>query len=166
MGIKEFTPWLTEAEKASGEGLSKPTNLSEAEALFAKSSSFDNNCVAHLKLLNAANDAAQRMTTHKEADVEVAALKERYNKVKSVSDEWRAKVETLVKEWKLLDNTVTELNAWVAKTRQLREKTSSLLRKWSPHLVNLKIFSSRRRSLLKICKLCMMKNTNKLRNPM
>merc|ERR1711922_77598 len=99
-GIKEFTPWLTEAEKASGEGLSKPTNLSEAEALFAKSSSFDNNCVAHLKLLNAANDAAQRMTTHKEADVEVAALKERYNKVKSVSDEWRAKVETLVKEWK------------------------------------------------------------------
>merc|ERR1711922_121207 len=97
-GIKEFTPWLTEAEKASGEGPSKPTNLSEAEALFAKSSSFDNNCVAHLKLLNAANDAAQRMTTHKEADVEVAALKERYNKVKSVSDEWRAKVETLVKD--------------------------------------------------------------------
>merc|ERR1711922_43069 len=51
-GIKEFTPWLTNAEKSSNDGLAKPTNLSEAEALFAKSSSFDNNCVAHLKLLN------------------------------------------------------------------------------------------------------------------
>ena len=39
----------------------------------------------------------------------------RYGKVKGVSDEWVAKVNTLHKEWTLLDNTVTELNTWVAK---------------------------------------------------
>ena len=30
-------------------------------------------------------------------------------KVKVVSDEWMKKADTLVKEWKLLDNTVNEL---------------------------------------------------------
>ena len=33
-----------------------------------------------------------------------------------MADAWVKKVDTLVKEWTLLDNTVTELNAWVAKT--------------------------------------------------
>ena len=41
----------------------------------------------------------------------------RYQEVKKVSDEWIQKAETLVKEWKLLDNTVNELNSWVAKDR-------------------------------------------------
>merc|ERR1712098_872120 len=35
-GIKEFTPWLVEAEKAVTEGLSKPSDLSEASALNEK----------------------------------------------------------------------------------------------------------------------------------
>jgi predicted nuclease with TOPRIM domain len=57
------------------------------------------------------------MTTHKEADDEVKALKERYVKVKVVSDEWMKKADVLIKEWRLLDNTVNELNSWVAKVR-------------------------------------------------
>merc|ERR1712147_611115 len=52
-----------------------------------------------------------------EVDTEVAALKERYAKVKAVSDTWVKKCEVLVKEWTLLDNTVTELNSWVAKDK-------------------------------------------------
>merc|ERR1712168_1537530 len=87
------------------------------QQLFEKSSGFSNNCVGHLKLLDSANAAAQKMTTHKEADVEVAALKARYDKIKAVSDEWMKKVDTLVKEWRLLDNTATELNTWVAKDK-------------------------------------------------
>merc|ERR1719290_922394 len=59
-GIKEFTPWLVGAEKASGEGLSKPADLDQ---------------------------------------------------VKAPSDEWVKKVDILLKEWVLLDNTVTELNS-------------------------------------------------------
>merc|ERR1712080_624686 len=65
--------------------------------------------MGYLKVLTAANDAAQKMTTHTEADAEVAALLARYDKVKVTSDEWVKKVDVLLKEWTLLDNTVTEL---------------------------------------------------------
>jgi soluble cytochrome b562 len=39
-GIKEFMPWLKEAEKASTDGLSKPSNLDEAAALATKVHAF------------------------------------------------------------------------------------------------------------------------------
>ena len=116
-GIKEFTPWLVQAESASSGGLSKPSNLLEATALSDKVHGFDKACLDHLKVLEAADSAAKKMTTHKEADIEVAALNERYQKVKAVADIWVKKVDTLVKEGQLLDNTVTELNNWVAKDK-------------------------------------------------
>merc|ERR1711874_304627 len=81
-GIKEFSPWLAGAEKAAGEGLTT------------------------------AQGAAQKMTTHAEADAEVAALKARFDAVKAISETWVKKCDVLVKEWVLLDNTVTELNSW------------------------------------------------------
>merc|ERR1712016_96637 len=92
--------------------------------MFAAVSSFDGACLKHIKLLQEAADAANKMTTHKEADDEVAALKERYSKVKAVSDEWMKKADTLVKEWKLLDNTVNELNSWVAQDRGAETETT------------------------------------------
>merc|ERR1712212_1311381 len=116
-GIKEYSPWLAGAEKATAEGLAKPSDLNEVKALHEKVSTFDKTCLTYAKVLDAANGAAQKMTTHAEADAEVAALKERYNKVKAVSDEWVKKVDILLKEWTLLDNTVTELNSWVAKDK-------------------------------------------------
>merc|ERR1719435_584748 len=80
-GIKEYSPWLAGAEKATAEGLAKPSDLNEVKALHEKVSTFDKACLTYLKVLDAANGAAQKMTTHAEADAEVAALKERYNKV-------------------------------------------------------------------------------------
>jgi len=137
-GIKEFTPWLTKAEGASTEGLSKPSNLPEAIALAEKVNTFDKSCVNHLKVLDAAESAAKKMTTHKEADDEVAALKARYNKVKQVSDEWVKKVDTLVKEWQLLDNTVSDLNAWVAKDKSSEGENQFSLEKMESTLGELK----------------------------
>merc|ERR1711910_191191 len=72
-GIKEFNPWLAGAEKAASEGLSKPSDLAEVKALNDKVLAFDKNCVNYLKVLTAANGAAQKMTTHVEADAEVAS---------------------------------------------------------------------------------------------
>merc|ERR1712128_421643 len=97
-GIKEFTPWLVGAEKATGEGLAKPTDLAEVQALNEKVLSFDKNAVNYFKVLAAAEAASKLMTTHTEADNEVAALKARYDTVKGVSDTWVKKVDTLVKE--------------------------------------------------------------------
>jgi hypothetical protein len=137
-GIKSFKPWLESAEGKSTEGLSKPQTLDEANGMFAICESFGTACVKHIKILNDAAAAANKMTTHKEADDEVAALKERYDKVKNVSDGWSKKVDTLVKEWKLLDTTVTELNSWVAQDRGSEGEQSFSLEKMESTLGELK----------------------------
>lgn len=137
-GIKEFTPWLGTSEKACIEGLSKPSNLDEVKALNEKVNGFAKSCDNYLKVLMAADAAAKKMTTHGEADKEVAALKERFDKVKAVSDSWVAKVDTLLKEWTLLDNTVTELNQWVAKDKSAEGENQFSLEKMESTLGELK----------------------------
>merc|ERR1739846_12520 len=137
-GIKEFNPWLAGAEKAATEGLAKPSDLDEVKALNEKVLSFDKSCLNYLKVLDAANTAAQKMTTHKEADDEVAGLRERYTKVKATSDNWVKKCEVLVKEWTLLDNTVTELNSWVAKDKSAEGENQFSLEKMESTLGELK----------------------------
>merc|ERR1712018_938985 len=94
--------------------------------------------VNFLKVLDSAKAAAQKMTTHAEADAEVAGLKERYDKVKSVSDTWVKKVDVLVKEWVLLDNTVTEFNSWVAKDKSAEGENQFSLEKMESTLGELK----------------------------
>merc|ERR1712098_107128 len=137
-GIKELTPWLVAAEKTAAEGLSKPSDLNEVKALNDKVLGFDKNCLNYMKVLTAAEAAAQKMTTHTEADAEVAALKARYDAVKNVSNSWVAKVDTLVKEWVLLDNTVTELNSWVAKDKSSEGENQFSLEKMESTLGELK----------------------------
>merc|ERR1719430_1390782 len=137
-GIKESTPWLVSAEKASTEGLIKPTSLDEVKALNDKVLTSDKNAGNYLKVLNAANEAAQKMTTHAEADGEVAALRERFEKVKITSDEWVKKADILFKEWTLLDSTVTELNSWVDKDKSAEGETQFSLEKMESTLGELK----------------------------
>merc|ERR1711913_25473 len=135
-GIKEFSPWLAGAEKAAGEGLTKPSDLAEVKALNDKVGAFDKNCVNYLKVLTAAQGAAQKMTTH--ADAEVAALKARFDAVKAISETWVKKCDVLVKEWALLDNTVTELNSWVAKDKSAEGENQFSLEKMESTLGELK----------------------------
>merc|ERR1712142_128345 len=137
-GIKEFNPWLASAEKSAAEGLTKPTSLDEVKALDDKVHTFEKNCVNFLKVLDAAKAASLKMTTHAEADAEVAGLKERYDKVKGISDSWVKKLEVLVKEWVLLDNTVTELNSWVAKDKSAEGENQFSLEKMESTLGELK----------------------------
>jgi len=137
-GIKEFSPWLAGAEKSAAEGLAKPSSLDDVKGLDDKVKTFDKNCVNFLKVLTAADAAAKKMTTHTEADAEVTGLKERYNKVKTVSDTWTKKLEVLVKEWVLLDNTVTELNSWVAKDKSAEGENQFSLEKMESTLGELK----------------------------
>jgi len=137
-GIRSFKPWLENAEVKSTEGLSKPQTLDEANAMFASVNDFDQACLKNIKILNEAEKAANKMTTHKEADGEITELKARYEKVKVVCTEWLKKVDTLVKEWKLLDNTVTELNTWVAKDRGAAGEQDFSLEKMESTLGELK----------------------------
>merc|ERR1712198_179633 len=110
----------------------------EAQALNEKVLAFDKNCVNYLKVLTAAQAAANKMTTHAEADAEVAALKARFDAVKAISETWVKKCDVLVKEWVLLDNTVTELNSWVAKDKSAEGENQFSLEKMESTLGELK----------------------------
>merc|ERR1712203_45744 len=69
-----------------------------------------------------------------------------YAKVKEFDDEWVKKVDTLVKEWKLLDNTVNELNSWVATDRGAETEQNFSLEKMESTLGELKnIFKEKER---------------------
>jgi len=137
-GIREFTPWLESAEKEATLGLGKPATLPEALELYDKISMFDKKCLLHKNVLQTAEAASKKMTTHQEADDQVAELNKRYEKVKKISDEWLNKVETLVKEWKLLDATVCELNEWVAKDKTQEGENQFSLEKMESTLCELK----------------------------
>merc|ERR1711973_1027855 len=122
-GIKSFRPWLESAESKSGDGLAKPKVLDEANGMYATVNDFAKACTSHLEILTLA---------------EVAELKARYEKVKGISDEWCKKVDTLVKEWKLLDTTVNELNSWVAQDRNAEGEQQYSLEKMESTLGELK----------------------------
>merc|ERR1712080_331511 len=137
---------------ASTEGLSKPSDLAQAQALAEKVHGFEKACIDHLKVLETANAAAQKMTTHKEADNEVASLRERYTKVKAVADEWVKKVDTLVKgglSWITLSQNSMPGSLRI---KQARVRTSSLWRRWNLPSENLRTSSRRKRNWLKTCK--------------
>merc|ERR1711936_596444 len=147
-GIKEFLPWLAAVEADSTNGLAKPSSLQEATALSEKVHKYEAACAGNLKVLEAANAAAIKMTTHKDSDAEVAALRERYHKVKNVADAWVKKVDTLVKEWTLLDNTVIELNARVAKDKTTEGENQFSLEKMESTLGELKTIFKEKESLV------------------
>merc|ERR1719228_1447340 len=147
-GIKEFTPWLVGAEKAASEGLSKPSDLAEVKALNDKVQAFDKNCVNYLKVLTSAQAAAQKMTAHADADAEVAGLKARFDAVKAISETWVKKCDVLVKEWVLLDNTVTELNSWVAKDKSAEGENQFSLEKMESTLGELKTIFKEKEKLV------------------
>ena len=145
-GIKQFTPWLESVEKKSQEGLKKPETFEEAQTIFAAVKEFETGCAKNLEILSHAKSASDKMTTHKEADTEHAEMKERYDKVKSVADDWVKKVDTLLKEWTLLDSTVNELNSWVSKDKPEGNEQQFSLEKMESTLGELKnIFKEKER---------------------
>merc|ERR1711862_421518 len=135
-GIKEFSPWLAGAEKAAGEGLSKPSDLAEVKALNEKVLAFDKNCVNYLKVLMSAQGAAQKMTTHAEADAEVAGLKARFDAVKAVLIPGSRSAMSLSRNGCSLTTLLQNSTPGWPRTSQLKVRTSSLLKRWNPHLVS------------------------------
>ena len=68
--------------------------------------------------------------------------------MKGVADLWVKKVDTLVKEWKLLDNTVTELNSWVAKDKSAEGDNQFSLEKMESTLGELKTIFKQKEQLV------------------
>merc|ERR1712002_592190 len=114
-GIKAFDPWMKKAEQRIADGLMQPKSLVEACEILGSSKNFQEECEAKLKILEEAAASAQKMTSHQEADIKVAAFKERWTVVHECFKEWVARMTTLVECWNKLDGNVGELSSWVEK---------------------------------------------------
>merc|ERR1719220_2759386 len=112
-GIKAFEPWMKRAEQRIIDGLVQPKSLVESCEILGNSKSFQDECEAKLKILEEAACSASKMTTHEDADNQVAAFKERWVSVHETTKEWVARMTTLVECWNKLDGNVGELSSWV-----------------------------------------------------
>jgi len=113
-GVKVFEPWMKRSEERKIEGLRKPISLVEACEILGDSKNLQDEAEAKLKVLEDAAASAQKMTSHQEADIKVAAFKERWTVVHECFKEWVARMTTLVECWNKLDGNVGELSSWVA----------------------------------------------------
>jgi hypothetical protein len=102
------------AEIRKNDGLKKPVSLVEACEILGDSKNLQDKAEEKLRVLEEAAAASQKMTSHNEADIKVAAFKERWTKVHECFKEWVARMTTLVECWNKLDGNVGELSSWVA----------------------------------------------------
>merc|ERR1712211_202962 len=102
------------AEQRIIDGLNQPKSLVESCEILGDSKNFQDECEAELKILEEAACSASKMTTHDDADKQVAAFKERWVSVHETTKEWVARMTTLVECWNKLDGNVGELSSWVA----------------------------------------------------
>merc|ERR1712168_204236 len=86
----------------------------EACEILGDSKNLQDEAEAKLKVLEEAAASSQKMTSHKEADLKVAAFKSRWTVVHECFKEWVARMTTLVECWNKLDGNVGELSSWVA----------------------------------------------------
>merc|ERR1712037_1038138 len=108
-----FEPWMKKAEQRIIDGLNQPKSLVESCEILGDSKNFQDECEAKLKILEEAACSASKMTTHDDADKQVAAFKERWVSVHETTKEWVARMTTLVECWNKLDGNVGELSSWV-----------------------------------------------------
>ena len=113
-GVKVFEPWMKNAEIRKISGLQKPTSLVTACEILGDSKNLQDEAEAKLRVLEEAAAAAQKMTSHNEADIKVEGFKGRWTIVHECFKEWVARMTTLVECWNKLDGNVGELSSWVA----------------------------------------------------
>ncbi|XP_064087798.1 muscle-specific protein 300 kDa-like [Macrobrachium nipponense] len=109
--VKDFKPWVTEAEEAVKKPLAKPESLADALALLEAAKGFEATCVEQKGKLEEAGKARESMEKASSSENEVEPLSGRWTEVKKVADERVAKVQALVTTWEELDKTTHDLAA-------------------------------------------------------
>ena len=82
---------MKKAEQRIIDGLNQPKSLVESCEILGDSKNFQDECEAKLKILEEAACSASKMTTHDDADKQVAAFKERWVSVHETTKEWVAR---------------------------------------------------------------------------
>jgi len=107
--VKEFTPWIGEAETKTKEPLEKPQTLEDCLALIEACKLFDADCLESRGKLDTAAKARADMEKPSNTENQVETLNPRWEEVKKVAEERVQKVQVLLETWQELQTTTEDL---------------------------------------------------------
>jgi len=107
--VKEFTPWIGEAETKTKEPLEKPQTLEDCLALIEACKQFDSDCLESRGKLDTAAKARADMEKPSNTENQVETLSPRWEEVKKVAEERVQKVQVLLETWQELQTTTEDL---------------------------------------------------------
>jgi len=119
--VKDFKPWMGEAETAMKTPIPKPESLGDALALLDATKNFNALCGEQKKKLEDAGKARASMEKASTSENEVEPLTGRWTEVKKSSDERVEKVTALVETWDQLDKTTIDLSGKMAEVPKQEE---------------------------------------------
>merc|ERR1719260_493757 len=96
---KKFDPWIAKSEERVKAGLPKAASLDEGKKLNDEVVHWKKESEAMKTVLDNGNAAAQKMSTHGEADKVYAANIKKWEIVDKAIKDWIGKMEALVKMW-------------------------------------------------------------------
>ncbi|XP_042891575.1 uncharacterized protein LOC122266063 [Penaeus japonicus] len=108
-GVKNFKPWMEDAENVAKTPLQKPEKLEEALALLETVKTFEAACKDNRGKLDAAAESRALMEKCTKEDNEVETLNNRWDVVKKIADERVAKIQELCDTWSSLSNVTENL---------------------------------------------------------
>ncbi|XP_050728226.1 muscle-specific protein 300 kDa-like [Eriocheir sinensis] len=113
-GVKNFKPWMEEAETVAKTPLVKPAKIEDAMALLETVKKFEDSCKENRGKLDAAAESRSHMEKQTKADNEVETLNGRWDTVKKVADERVAKIQELCDTWSELQKVTNNLTEIIA----------------------------------------------------
>jgi len=96
---KKFNPWVEKSEAKVKAGMRKADSLEDGKVLLEEINKWAGESSTMKTTLDNGNTAAQKMTTHGEADKTYAENIKKWELVDRAIKEWKAKMEALVKMW-------------------------------------------------------------------
>jgi len=108
-GVKNFKPWMEDAENVAKTVLIKPEKLEDALKLLESVKEFEAGCQDNKSKLDAAKESRSQMEKCTKEDNEVQQLTQRWDLVKKVADDRVAKVQELCDTWSALSGVTDNL---------------------------------------------------------
>jgi len=143
--VKDFKPWMDDAEKESKKEIAKPDDLDSAMKILEEFRNFDATCGERREKLDSANKARETMEKQSTVENECGPLGARWDDVKKVSVARIERAQALVETWTDLTATSEDL---AAKTAEVHKQESPDLEALELVYNNLKDLVNKKKELM------------------
>jgi len=143
--VKDFKPWMEDAEKEAKKEIPKPDDLEAAMKVLEEFKVFNEECGSRREKLDAANKARETMEKQSTVENECGPLGARWDDVKKVSVTRIEKAQALVDTWTDLTSTSEEL---ATKTAEVHKQESPDLEALEVIYNNLKDLVNKKKELM------------------